>query len=310
MAGARELAIVAPHLSKALEGTGQGAHMHAVYKALQRAASATHDYLSPEALLTRVLGYPPSDHSLPVARDLAAVLNATVSADSMVWCADPVHLRADPNQVLLFSAAHFPLAENEADSLLTELNSAFAGTGIRFSRGRLASQWFVEAGDVPARPSVSSDRVDGRMVSEHLPGGPVDQLMTEAQMVLHQSDVNDARVAAGQPPVNSVWIWGAGEAAGAPPDEYRCYGDSPLLAALARANNWRYECAINEQLDDNQRTLWYLGAARWEEVADQVAAACKALRSRAVARLEIYSTTRRFTLTRANQRRFWRRSRP
>ena len=35
-------------------------------------------------------------------------------------------------------------------------------------------------------------------------------ILNEIQMVLHEHPVNEAREGRGEPPVNSVWLWGAG----------------------------------------------------------------------------------------------------
>src|SRR2546421_398768 len=44
------------------------------------------------------------------------------------------------------------------------------------------------------------------------PASPGHQLLNEAQMVLHTLPVNESRESRGEPPINSVWLWGAGSA--------------------------------------------------------------------------------------------------
>ncbi len=38
--------------------------------------------------------------------------------------------------------------------------------------------------------------------------GDLGRIMTEAQMVLHDCEVNKRRLSGGKPPVNSIWLWG------------------------------------------------------------------------------------------------------
>ncbi|MGZ7354524.1 hypothetical protein ACXWRX_09325, partial [Streptococcus pyogenes] len=73
----------------------------------------------------------------------------------------------------------------------------------------------------------------------HLPQGPQGRrwrvLINEAQVLLHQHPLNAERRAKGLPPVNSLWLWGAGRL----PAQVRgafegVIGDDLLLAALAR----------------------------------------------------------------------------
>lgn len=63
-------------------------------------------------------------------------------------------------------------------------------------------------------------------------------LWSEAQMVLHQSPVNQARQARGQPTVNSVWLWGGGNLP-TPVDNTHTavYADDPFAQGLAKALN-------------------------------------------------------------------------
>jgi hypothetical protein len=60
--------------------------------------------------------------------------------------------------------------------------------------------------------------------------------LTEAQMLMHAHAVNTAREARGDPPINSVWMWGGGAAPVATnADLNRVWSNDVLTAALAVA---------------------------------------------------------------------------
>ncbi len=69
-------------------------------------------------------------------------------------------------------------------------------------------------------------------------------LISEIEMTLHEQPVNEERQSRGQPPVNSLWIWGGGHA----PERSRVplpplYADEPLLrgyweSVSAEAGAW------------------------------------------------------------------------
>ena len=60
----------------------------------------------------------------------------------------------------------------------------------------------------------SPEEALGADLFDHLPEGPEGRrwraLLSEAQVALHQHPLNGVRVAAGKPPVNSLWFWGGG----------------------------------------------------------------------------------------------------
>ena len=99
-----------------------------------------------------------------------------------------------------------------------------------------------------ATADVSSAVVDQCNPGDYLPNGPASaayrNLLSEIEMALHEHEINQRRSAAGQQPVNSLWIWGGGAAAPAvsrhqPP----LFANDPLLlgywaSASAPASSW------------------------------------------------------------------------
>jgi len=82
------------------------------------------------------------------------------------------------------------------------------------------------------------DEVDGCQPMRFLPTGEDAPLWTrllhELQMALHDHPLNQARQAAGQPPVNSFWPWGGGRLPPPSTGLDAIWGCHPLLTQLAR----------------------------------------------------------------------------
>ena len=150
--------------------------------------------------------------------------------------ADPVHIRADLQAARLFDAAHFELSTDEAAAMIESLNRHFESQGLRFKAPH-PTRWYAWTKDAPAafHPPCA---VAGHDAGDRLPYGREGSVwrrrMTEAQMVLHDLDVNRKREAGGKLPVNSVWFWGAGDPPRAPARPFdEVWTDDPLVRALA-----------------------------------------------------------------------------
>jgi len=154
-------------------------------------------------------------------------------------CADPVHLRFHQERIILADAGAFDLADDEAQGIVESLNAEFADIG----RFHVASsrRWYLRlnvATDHPVEPlsAVAGRRVDGELGGSAL---PLTRWLNEVQMFLHGHPVNERRQAAGQPAINSLWLWGGGTlpaaAAAAASSFSAVFADNPLAAGLARA---------------------------------------------------------------------------
>jgi hypothetical protein len=282
-----------------------------------------------EESLCRAFGVTPSgDGSPPVADITAAVDLACPAPPRGLIRADPVYLRADPADLVLFDVRSFELSEDEADALLVVLNSGLQEHGLTLSRGRVHTRWYaaIECGD--DLRSFSPLSISGRPVDRHLPFGgaaPVlRRVMNDAQMLLHASDINADRLARGLPPINSIWFWGAGEL----PEPKRArpdlvVADDILCAGLAK----RYDSVWLERADDISEVLDGLASAQTalvvigaptgstgEPVATTLdefeAQWCgpllAALKRKRLKRLRIITDRGNFVMTRGSLRRFWR----
>lgn len=174
--------------------------------------------------------------SIPVAA-LTAFIDYDVRSQADIMRADPVHLRADPHQILLFNHPNIMPSAAEADSLLAELNAGLPN--VCLSRGRHPWRWYFHSPHAVDTITSSPRAANGRSIADFLPrgagAGDFAQLMNDAQMLLHNAAVNAEREARGVPPINSIWLWGGGverEVEISAPDFV--VGDDVLTAALAR----------------------------------------------------------------------------
>ncbi len=154
---------------------------------------------------------------------------------SQPWLrSDPVHLRADPHGAHLVHGDLLQLTEEEANALVEELIE------IPLLSMLLAphpSRWYVpvDANVATHPPSM----VFGPASRNALPTGEDGQAwraaLTEAQMVLHASAVNERRESRGALPINSLWLWGGGSAPFVRSGTFaKVLSDDPIAQGLGR----------------------------------------------------------------------------
>lgn len=252
--------------------------------------------------------------------------------------ADPVSLRADRETVLLSDASLFEVSRAEAASLTASLNAHFASTGITFHPLQ-SDRWYARVEQDPGMAAPPVADVRGLPVLEFLPEGPQGRrwrsVLNEIQMLLHEHAVNAAREARGAPPVNGLWLWGAGRLADAPRTVYRrVSSDSPVAKGLALAAGGRHEplpVSAHAWLDSagqsgveavilealrvpaayGDMSAWRAGLAALER--DWFAPLLGALRATRVGMITLYAPaawrTHESETTRQDLRYFWRRRR-
>jgi hypothetical protein len=170
---------------------------------------------------------------------LAAGALTVADAGEAFWArADPVHLRLMRDRLILVPAAAFSISAAQAATLCEALNRHFAA--LAFAPVDPA-RWCVRLPqDLQDLSREHPLDLAGREVGLAMPasGHP---LVNEAQMLLHAQPLNEAREARGEPPVNSLWLWGAGRAPHVPPSPWQSVSaDDPLVLGLARAAGTRH----------------------------------------------------------------------
>jgi hypothetical protein len=153
-----------------------------------------------------------SEGDLPVAPLCA--LSDELDAKSGWWlCVDPVHLLADRDQLYLSAYRELALTQSEADELVVELNKIYAEDGWLFIAAS-PQRWLLRLPQPLAISTTPTEQALGQSVGAVLPQGTDamawQRVMTEVQMVLHSSPVNERRAEQGARAVNGLWFWGGG----------------------------------------------------------------------------------------------------
>lgn len=177
------------------------------------------DALSPphERALARLRGWTGADGALPFAA--AAVRAAGRDPGASAWALlVPVHWSLGREHALLADPETLALEPAEAHGLFDAIAPLFTSTG--FEAVFLDPlRWAVGRDDLEGLPAASPDRAIGLPVSPwlarpeiaaHPASRALKRLLSEAQLALHAHPVNDAREARGLPPVNALWLHGAG----------------------------------------------------------------------------------------------------
>ena len=126
--------------------------------------------------------------------------------------ADPVALQADRDSVVMLSNVVEDLTPEESIQLACELAPLFRDYGADLQT--FSNRWYLAWDTDPGIRTWPGQEVVGRNIIKFLPRGANGAkwlgLINEAQMLLHGSEVNQQRMARGQIPANSIWLWGSG----------------------------------------------------------------------------------------------------
>ena len=285
-----------------------------------------------ESWLCRAFGLDDSD---PVpAGALTAYAHGLDPGDDHWLRADPIHLRADRNSLLLIPNQAFSIAAAEAQELAAALAPLLAGKYDL--RAPSPGQWCLRIeggaqGDAGERPPVD---LAGANIDPHLPPKQWLALLTELQMALYHSPVNTAREERGVPAINSLWLWGAGKLPAAANGPWHSVSAAdPLALGLARLAGIRHRAPgvgakqwLERAPEDGRHLLVFddlrglqslgdfeaLAQRRRELEANWFAPLLAALKSRRIGMLTVHmpEAALSFETARGDLGRFWRRPRP
>ncbi len=252
--------------------------------------------------------------------------------------ADPVHLRIGSSNARLFAGYALKLQADEAEPLLATLNAHFAADGLQFE-APAPDRWYLGLEQAIDLSTHSPAEVAGRNVDPFMPVGADARFwrtrLNEAQMLLHETEINNARERAGALPVNSIWLWGGGwtPRPGWAPEhvlaaDVLTRGLARLVAAAggtqpqidplpAYAAEWEptvgttlaVDWTLRDPLIHGEPEGWLEAIQRLEQ--DWFSPLLARLQAGAFDELEIRPADgRRFRISRRGLRRFWRRGRP
>ena len=238
-----------------------------------------------------------------VHAEFGAVRGATVIV------ATPVHYLAEMSNVRLAGDGILSLRQSEADTLAAEFNRVWQGDGIRLLAGSRAGLFCIT--DQPLQVSTHDPQgVLGQHIELYLPSGEhaprLRQLMSEIEMWLFEHGVNRARVAAGAPAINGLWLWGAGPALQSLPQVTGWAAGDDLLfnSFAARRGPQHTGSGVVASAAEPGTDEWRAVESQWLDgsLAD--------LRAGRIGRLYLSAGKRCFSLSRGGAHRFWRRGRP
>ena len=287
-----------------------------------------------EALAFRAFGYHarPGGADWPVAA-LTSLVDCEAGGRGFWLRVDPVHLHADPSDLVLVDPEGVDLSGLEAGTLAESVNDAFRPDGPRLCAAH-PRRWYVALDTPVCLDTTPPSLAAGAGIFGAMPRGPDAsrwrRWMNEAQMALHACPVNAERESRGAPPINSIWPWGGGSLPPAAETPLvQAFGDDALVHGLARHAGLGGEglpVGADAWLAGGARpgahlvscTALYRAARRGDAAAwrDEVARInaswaaplLAALHRGALARVSILDERgHRFTTTRRGQLRWWRR---
>jgi hypothetical protein len=250
----------------------------------------------------------------PQAASMPAVAAAALCADhgavdaAWVCAATPVHYVAEMSSVRLPVDGMLSLTVAGADSLATDFNRLWRGSGVRTTATR-SGQLFCAFDRALQVRTCDPQQVLGLHIEEFLPTGAdssrLRQLIGETEMWLFEHEANGARKELGLPVVNGLWFWGGGvPLASLPNVQGRVAGDDLFFNAFAASAGEEFDSAVIAAAYAPGSEPWYDLETRW------LRPAIDKLRAGRLSRLQLSAEDRCFTVTARGLRRFWRRKKP
>ena len=209
-----------------------GVHLPALETLYARGRRQTGAAGSLEAALADLLGVG-AQGSAPLAPYL---LKAEGMEPGDAWWlrAEAVHLQVRREGLVPLMGTAVAMTTAEAAALHADLTEHFGAALPLVATPGGGWYWPRTTPLGPNLPPPSA--ATGRALAPPPAGGILDwqKLQNEIQMLLHDHPVNRAREAAGQPAINSLWLWGEGRWAPPPLTAARVYADHPLACQLAQ----------------------------------------------------------------------------
>lgn len=167
----------------------------------------------PQELLLQVT----AELNLPYPKDgLAALRMWGQTGDRptrWIAAADPVYLEPRLDHLCVHALCRVGVAATDMRALIDYLQETL-GVDNDYGFARLGTYSYVSAKNAFATSDIPAHVVHQQSAGDFLPSGEgsdlARNLISEIEMSLHEHEVNEARVADGLQPVNSLWLWGGG----------------------------------------------------------------------------------------------------
>jgi 2,3-bisphosphoglycerate-independent phosphoglycerate mutase len=169
-----------------------------------------------------LLGYDPERYYTGRAPLEAAATGIRLGPDD--WAIRCNLMTIVDGQLTDFTAGH--ITSEEGAALIETIQGALGGPNIEFRAGVSYRNLMIyrgRPGEAPFNDETVTDPPHdhpGAPAASHLPRGPgaglLKELMAAAAAILASHPVNQARIKAGKPPANAIWLWGQGKAPSVP----------------------------------------------------------------------------------------------
>lgn len=163
-----------------------------------------------------ILGYDPARYYTGRGPLEAASIGVRLAEDDCAFRLNLVTLEAVGGDVIMqdYSAGH--ISTEEGRVIIEDLDRELGNSIFRFYPGVSYRHLLVWKGDGADLETTPPHDITAQSIGHYLPRGKgaarLIKLMTEAQLILHEHPVNQARRKEGKPAANATWPWGQGRA--------------------------------------------------------------------------------------------------
>jgi 2,3-bisphosphoglycerate-independent phosphoglycerate mutase len=168
-----------------------------------------------DVAILSLLGYDPVESYTGRGPLEAANMGVHLGADDIAFRCNLVTLRGNAEYVMEdFTAGH--IVTEEARKIIKDINDGLGNSNFQFYPGvsyRHLFVWRYGKADLETTPPHD---ITGKAIADYLPRGKgvdeIRRLMERSQVLLRDHPANRSRIAKGEKPANSVWLWGEGRA--------------------------------------------------------------------------------------------------
>ncbi len=182
-----------------------------------------------------LLGYDPEKYYSGYAPFEASALGIDINEGEVVLCCDFIMLQSSHNDMILKDFSAGQLSDADSGLLLSALNEKIDGD-VRFYPGRGPHNLIVLKSPPFAERLLPPHELIGEGIRQYLTnddgGGELAYIMNQAQIILHNHPYNKDKVQQGQDAVNSIWLWGNGQARSLPAF-FETYGKKASLISAS-----------------------------------------------------------------------------
>lgn len=180
---------------------------------LSRGEYATLKSTSASDSLCELFGLSAASNDHPVAA--ISRLTDDIQHPEGLWLrADPVHVRADRDGLILIDSNQFTITQHDALALAAEINVVLKSYELELEVP-VPTRWYLRIKDDLKIRTTPVDAIVGRDILPFMPTGDdrinLIQLLNNIQMILHDAEINKKREQEKKLAVNSLWFWGYGK---------------------------------------------------------------------------------------------------